>query len=497
MHFKATIRAATSSYLGALSAAATGLLSIRLATQFLSKEEFGLWSFTMQTVGYFMLLDLGVSNSVSRLFGDPLASGDRQKINSWFSLSLITLAGQGLFIVVMGMLLRPFVLKWFEIPPHLIERASDLWMAFLMIQAVSLVFKISFAILHAQNRVYWTSNLQVLGSWVGLGAFYIMVTHGWGVLSYAWSSGVAALVISLGGVWAVKKGGTRFKLSLVGVTRSEVRKLFTFASSIFVLGLASQVYFASQGLVATKLLGLEAAAILAVTARASSIAMQSIWKPFDAFNPRWQVAICSGDAQRVTREFGVMARFTILIAVTAAVFIALVNQPFVFWWTKPEYFGGLGISLFLCGFMIIQGINRCFVAPFTLTLNMRTYTLVSIGSVFIAIFLMIVLTKMFGLIGIPIGLIVGDLLFPTWYYMWKGGQHISINGFELVRKDLPYWLPVIIVAILSSVMLEKIDFQTPFIWLILSGIGAIVISSPLLWRSFSLIKSLRTEPLSK
>ena len=493
MHFKATIRATASSYLGSVSAAATGLLSIKLATHFLSQEEFGLWSFTMQTVGYFMLMDLGVANSITRLLGDPLATGDQRKVDSWFTLSLVTLASQALLILGTGLALRPYVLDWFDIPSHLLNRASDLWLAFLVIQAISLVFKLSFAILHAQNRVYWTSNLQVIGSWAGLAAFYVMLSNQCGVMAYAWSSGVAMLVTSVGGVLAVRRGGLRFKLSLAGVTRAELRKLFGFSSSIFVLGLAAQVYFASQGLVATKLLGLEAAAILAVTSRASGIAMQSIWKPFDAFSPRWQVSYCAGDTSRVTHEFELMSRFTILVAAAASSAVVIVNQPFVFWWTKPGYFGGLSLSILLGVFMLIQGINRCFVAPFTLTVRMRAYTWVSIISVGMAILLMIAFTKCFGLVGIPIGLIISDLLFPTWFYLKKGGQGININGFKVLGKDLLLWFPLLGTAFLISMLLDQLNFNSNLIWLLCSLACAATLAAPILWRAISLLRQLKRE----
>jgi O-antigen/teichoic acid export membrane protein len=491
MNFKSTIRATTSSYLGTITAAATGLISIRLATHYLTQEEFGLWSFTMQTVGYFMLMDLGVSNSVARLLGEPLGSGDPQKINSWFTLSLLTLVGQALLILGLGILLRPFVLQWFNIPSHLIGRASDLWLAFLVIQAVALVFKLSFAILHAQNRVYWTSNLQIIGSWLGLGSFFIMLVNGWGVLAYAWSSAVAMFVVSVGGILAVRRGGLRFGLSMAGVTRRDVGKLFGFSSSMFVLGLASQVYFASQGLVATKMLGLEMAAVLAVTGRAAAIAMSAIWKPLDAFAPRWQVAYCAGDVQRVSHEFEIMARFTILMAAAAAVVVGLVNQPFVMWWTKPGYFGGLGFSLLLCIFMIIQGINRCFIAPFILTLQVKSYCIVNLVSVVVAIGSMVLFTRHFGLLGIPLGLIMADLVFPTWFYLRKGGECIGVNGLRLLQKELVYVLPTACVAAVLASLLERSTITSAFAWLLIAGTCATALSLPLLWRAWGLLRQLR------
>ena len=497
MDFKATIRSAATSYIGAISAVFTGLLSLRLATHYLSQEEFGLWSFTMQTVGYFMLLDLGVANSITRLLGDPLATKDQRKINSWFTLSVVTLGLQALLIVGVGIAFRPFVLEWFNIPEHLRERASNLWLSFLLIQAVALVFKVSFAILHAQNRAYMTSTVQVIGSWVGLGTFFWMASLGWGVMSYAFSSGASVLFISLGGVLAVWRGKHRFGFSLYGINKHQISRMFGFSSSIFVIGLAIQVYFASQTLIATKILGLEAGAVLTVTGRAAGIATGMIWRPFDAFAPRWQVAYCASDYDRVTREFRLMSRFTIMLSVAAAVAMVLMNQPFVLWWTKPGYFGGQILTNLMAVFVIIQAIDRCFVSPFVLAVKMRGYTIVTLLSVACAICLMFTLTKWMGLIGIPPGLIITDLAFPVWYYMIKGGAKISVSGLHVIWEDLAYMAPAALAAVLVSLGLERISIHTNWLWLIIATGCAIVICAPLLWRAFSLLRKLKNPDITE
>lgn len=494
MHFKSTIHAAITSYFGIFTAIITGLLSIRFATQFLSTEEFGLWSFTMQTVGYLLLLDLGVSGSVARLFGEPLASGDPRKADAWFTLSLLTLTLQALLILGIGLFLCPHILHWFNIPAHLQQKASHIWIACLAIRSVSLISSLSFAILHAQNRVYWTNVIQALGTWGGLGAFAIMLWRDWGVMAYAWSTGCAAAVSIIGALLAVRRGGHRFHLSFSGVTRSNLRHLFGFSSSVFVLGLATQVYFASQGLVATKLLGLEAAAILAVTSRSTSIAISSIWKPFDSFAPRWQIAYCANDLTRVAREFSLMTRFTILITVTAAAGVALVNQPFILWWTKPEYFGGVGLTLMLSGFIVIQGINRCYCTLFPLTLRMRKYAAVNLISVAVAIGLMIVFTKWLGLAGIPTALILTDLLYPTWHYMKSGPHPLGVNGLTILLKDMWLWVPVLSLAAGGAMLLQHTHFSSYLIWLLSALACSALCSSPLLWRAFQLIRQLRENP---
>lgn len=494
MHLNSTVRTAISSYIGAFSSIAVGLLTIRIATQYLGKEDFGLWSFTTQTVGYLLLLDFGVSSSMSRLFGEPLASGDQQKINSWFTLCLLTLLCQALVILSLGLAARPLILRWFDIPSHLIEHASTLWLAFLAIRTMSLMFVIAFAILHAQNRVFWSNMIQTSGAWAGLLAFALMLWQGHGVMAYGWSTGISALVIILGSLFAVKGGKERFHLSLRDVNRNDLHHLVGFSSTVFVIGLASQVYFASHGLVATKILGLEAAAVLVVTMRVVALANTIIWKPFDAFSPRWQVAYCNRDLPRVTREFSLVARFTILLAASGAIGIAIVNQPFIYWWMKPEFFGGLILNFLLAGFVLVQGINRCFTTIFPLTLHMRGYTIVNLSSVAAAVGMMILFTKWWGLPGIPAGLILTDLLFPLWYYLCKGGNQIGVNGLKLVFQDAIIWIPLLVLSILLAILLSRVRFHSDFLWFVTAMLVATVCAAPLLWRAYGMIRELRHTP---
>ena len=493
MHLKSTVHTAVSSYIATVSSIVIGLLTIRLATQYLGKEEFGLWSFTLQTVGYLMLLDLGVSSSIARLFGEPLASGDQTRIDSWFTLCLITLLGQALLILGLGLAIRPFVLHWFNIPASMVAMASTLWLTFLCVRSASLVFTVTFAILHAQNRVFWSNIVQMTGAWAVLGSFAYMLWRGCGVMAYGWSTAIGGLVITVGGVLAVARGNNRFGLSLRGVRRHDVRHLFGFSSTVFVIGLAAQMYFASHGLIATKLFGLETAAVFAVTFRIISITTTAIWKPFDAFSPRWQIAYCNQDLPRVTREFSLVARFTIQLAAAGAIGIAIINQPFIYWWTKPEFFGGLPLNFLLAVFVMIQGINRCFTTIFPLTLRMRGYTVVNLCSVAAAVCLMILFARWWGLPGIPAGLIVADLLFPMWYYLIQGGSQIGVNGLKLLLQDAVYWLPLLALSFGIASWLARCGFHSNFQWFLVAIASAAVCASPLLWRALGIIRKLRAH----
>lgn len=492
-----TIKTAATSYLGIISTMAVVLLTVRLATTSLSREEFGLWSFTMQSVGYFLLLDFGVANSLGRLFGEPLTSGDERSANSWFTLSVLVLSLQGAVILAVGLLLRNFVLDWFAIPVMLRSQAANLWTAFLVIQAVSLIFRVNAAILYAQNRYYWMNVVTIAGAWVGLGAFYVMLRHGAGVIAYAWSSGTGFLAVGIAGSLAVACGPNRLRFSLAGIHWKQVRELFSFSSSIFVIAIAIQVYYASQGLVITKLHGLATGAIYAVTSRMPMMLMQVVWKPFDAFAPRWQVAHCAGDSDRVRREFQTMMRFTILLCFSAFIGVVLVNPSFIRWWTKPEYFGGEILTVLLALFLVTQVFNHCYATPFMLMKRMRGYTYAVCANVGVSLLLMILLCKHFGVIGVPAGLLLGDLIFGLSFFIPSSARLLSIRTWAIESADFLIVLPCAALALALSAYLNSVKFLTLFASFLISVIAAMALSAPLAWRAWSLAQKIRVKRSSE
>ena len=381
MSWRKTFHTAWTSYAAMAGTILASLLTIRLATAHLSQEEFGLWSFTLQTVGYFLLLDFGVANALGRLFGEPLASQNQAELNAWFNLAILVLSAQAALITGVGFFLRDWVIAWFNIPEPLRPEASGLLTAFLVIQAVNLVLRVNSAMLYAQNRAYLANILPVIGIWAALGVFLVMLRQGAGVMAYAWSSAIGVLIWGIVGTVAVVYGPNRFAFSLRGIHGNMIRELFLFSSAVFIIAISIQVVLVGQSLVITKMIGIAAGAVYVVTSRIPMMAMQLVWKPFDAFAPRWQQAYCDGGSDKVRHEFSTMVRISLLSAVIAAAAVVLINPAFVSWWTKPEYFGGRQLNVLLAVYLLLQTCTHCFAYAFTLQKRMRLWTMVEVVSV--------------------------------------------------------------------------------------------------------------------
>src|SRR6478735_3891045 len=85
------------------------LASIPLALHYLSLEEFGLWSMATQMIGYLSLLDLGLSNSVSRLLIDYKDRADPRAYATMLKTGALVTLIQGIVVLAVGMLLAPFL----------------------------------------------------------------------------------------------------------------------------------------------------------------------------------------------------------------------------------------------------------------------------------------------------------------------------------------------------------------------------------------------------
>jgi O-antigen/teichoic acid export membrane protein len=220
--------------------------------------------------------------------------------------------------------------------------------------------------------------------------------------------------------------------------------------------------------------------------RSSVMAAQFVWRPFDAFSPRWQIAYCKGANGRVADEFGLMTRVTLLLAFVAACGVMFFNRPFVVLWTKPEFFGGMELTIFAGIVLVLQSISRCYAAPFILSMKLRSYIWVTVGSILVGTTLMCMLSKSLGISGIPLGIIAAELIFPLWFYISKGGGILLEHAFSPVFKDLFYWLPSLI---LSGAGASLLTSHQPL------DAGQNLLLCASLWLAFSLPALLRIQHL--
>lgn len=475
------------------------LIMVSVATGSLSKDEFGLWSFIFGSIGYLLLMDFGISYAIGRLFVDPVAAKDDRALSEWLYLAFAILVVQGAAIAVVGLLVKGPVLAWFSLPENLRAEAGSLWVWCLALQGIALPLRVFPALIYAQNRVYWVNAVLVLSAWLNLGAFWLFLRHGCGVMSYAYAGAVTLASTTLLQLLIVILPKNRIRLSFVAFPFHHMRELFQFSSAIFVANIAKQVSGASQVLVLTKLLGLDSAAMYNVTVRFPQMCMMLLLKPYEAFSPRWVLAWCSGQEEKVRSEFLFMFRLTVLAVGCGSVCAMLVNPGFVNWWTKPEFFAGNQFNIWLSVSLAVAMAQQCLSFIFNMTKKIGAYTAVLLAGAAVEIGLSILLVIRFGLPGLPASTLLTSLLFVLWFHIFVGFHLLGIRKVQpLVMDAATMGLLCVVAGLLvasNPAWLAGIGLKE----LILRVLCAAAICLPLLvraWLVFERFKRARSAPLA-
>ncbi len=478
MRLRHSIYTAVFSYLQMASAGLVMLLNIPLALHFLSHEQFGLWSFTSQSLGYLLLLDFGVVQSVSRLMADPLHRGNAEEWEGWFNLLLVILMIQAVVILVFGLLLVQPILDWFKIPASLQREARQLWIMMLILNVVLLPFRLFPGILNAQNRLYLGTAGYVAGSWLGLGCFYLCLRWGCGSLSYGYAALASALVYATVPLVAVIKGPHLFRLQLRRLPWHHVRHLFSFSSAVFVIGIAVQVVFLSQSLIITKFAGLSAVAAFTVCSQLPMQLMQMIWRPYDAFNPRWQIFWCRDELSSLHSEIRRGVRLTMGLALMVATCCLAGNRWFVHIFAKASLYQGKWFDFLFTVFMLVQVWNHCLGYFFVLSKQMKQFALVVCLDSAIVLVLYIWATARFGLIGlIGIASFYSFVSVACWFIARRAPFVLRMSLGDLVREAAPGWLAAAALWLASAVLLVMIS---PANHTLLLGAEVVIITAAVL-----------------
>jgi O-antigen/teichoic acid export membrane protein len=382
------------------------LLMVRIATRSLTPEEFGLWSFVFGSIGYFLMLDFGFSYSLGRIFADPIYSGDGKALSVKFILALIVLLGQAILIAVLGIMLCEPLLHYFKISSGLREVAGRLWIWCILIQASTLPLRVFPAIIHAQNRVYLANIISGLSQVANLVIFWHLVTHGSGVMAYAYVSLMTTALTYIGYILCVFPGKNPLRLTLVWPDFTELPSIMKYGISVFASMITAQASGAAQIMILTRMLGLDAVAIYSVSSRVPMLLSSLCIKPFEAHRMEWIGLYCQKETDRMLPSIRKALQLTLILILIAIAISIIINPIFVKYWTRSNYYAGTLFNVLVPFAFIGAALGNQLNILFHITKRMKFYTIVTIAGAIIEALISIILVRKIGICGVPVATIM-------------------------------------------------------------------------------------------
>src|ERR1051326_3128828 len=186
-------RSLASGYAAIIANAGYALASVPLALHYLSKDEFGLWALVTQIGSYLLLLDLGMSSSVSRNLMDHKDHQEDGMYGSTILTGLLTGFVQGLCVAVGGVLLSFLLPGLLEVPGQYVNIFRLLVSGQCVLLGVFFVGRSMSGLLEAHQRYDISNYTQILQLGAGFGTQWLTFHWGWGLYSLLAATAVSAL----------------------------------------------------------------------------------------------------------------------------------------------------------------------------------------------------------------------------------------------------------------------------------------------------------------
>ena len=486
---KQTRWTAYSSYGVTVFGLVTSLISLKLATHYLSSTEFGLWGVLFQLMGYFYLLELGVISSMGRVFAGSIAKKSSDEASRWISTTAFIINAQGVLIFLVGALCGPFLFQFIHVDSSLASEAGQLWWGILLIHLIQTPFKPFIGILHAGNRVFYVNMIGITGQILMVVAFASFLHLGLGTRSYVWSYAMSALVTSLAYCVAARRTvSIQFSIGLKHFEMKKLKELFSFSIGLFAWNLAAQVTTAGQGVLIARFSSLSEAAGFAVTSRLAVQLAMLLQRTVEAFLPKWSLEWAGGRQQEAIKGFQGVYAATLPFLGLLLFWVILVNPPFVVWWTSEEYFLGNTTNVGMGVVAVIFTINRIMQLAFLMKMrasNMAKVT--SLGALF-EVALYFYLIPKYGTAGVPAACCLANLLWTTPIMMYGALRSIGAVVWKWNIQLLGWLVGAATAAYFLREVLVQLEVRAPVQSFVVATLVASLVSIAVIFISLRIIR---------
>jgi O-antigen/teichoic acid export membrane protein len=346
--------------------------SVPLALHYLGKEQFGLWALAQQIMGYLILLDLGVSSAVARFVADYKDDVQGGEYGSLLLTGAMVFAVQGVLIAAAGIGFSFFAPFLFAVPEALAADFRNVLIVITILAGVSVAFRSIEAPLWAFQRIDMAYTMKIITLILGFASLWIGFNCGWGIYSFAFSGIPSAFLCPAITFLVCSKNGFYPSRGQWGAPKWNVfLRVFSFGKDVFWMSLGSQFVNASQIMIISRTIGLDAAATFAIGTKAFTLFQQFTSKILESSAPALTEMFVRKEIDTLNIRFSNVIAITSFLATLGSTVLVAANTPLVNLWTSGVIHWTLPCDVLLGGLLIMTCATRCLTGLFGIIGNLR------------------------------------------------------------------------------------------------------------------------------
>ena len=407
----------------------------------LGDRIYGFWSFTLVFVGYYNLLDVGLSSAISQYICIALGRKDQAECRVVFNtaLRLQMLVGS---VALLATAVIAIATPWFCHSPSDVHLFRKVIIILGINAALGFPARVYWAVLEAQLRFdiqSWLANLALV---LRTGLIVWAILAGGGLLALAWVTLFATLPVVALQIWFARREAPWARIENRSVESKVAKNFFSYSVYTFVAYLADIVRFQLDTVVITALIGLAAVTHYKVAGVLAQYYLQIIVVSVVMLLPVLSRLHGAGDRSGIEQVFFFGTKLSCCISVFICLALIAWGKPFIAHWMGARYEDGYLPLVLLSLAVLLDVCQKSSADLLYATFNHRFYAYINCGEAILNLAFSLALARPFGIAGVAMGTLIGAFLvriaFQPWWVCKVSGFHyldyMKFLGGNLLRS---------------------------------------------------------------
>jgi O-antigen/teichoic acid export membrane protein len=460
-------------------AAAAALLLMPLIVHHLGDRIYGFWSLAGAFIGYYGLLDLGLSSAVSQYLCIAIGRKDTAESRAVFNTALSIQSVLGCIALVATTAIAAAT-PWFCRNP---ADAALFWKVIVILgvnAALSFPVRVYGGLLEAELRFDIQSGLEFLGLVLRTGLIICAILAGGGLLALAWTSLLASLPIMVLQVWFARREAPWARIGESSLDWKRTKSFFSYSVYTFVATIADTLRFQVDALVISAFIGLAAVThyrIASVFAKYYVEALMALVRLFQPILSRLHGASDRGGLEKV---FFFATKVTLCASVFICCAVIAWGKSFIACWMGAKYEDAYWPMVVLALAVFLDVCQSPSVGLLYATFEHRYYTYMNSAEGVINLVFSLALARPLGILGVALGTLIGAVVIrivaqPIIVCRVSGlsyGTYMKFLGGNLLRYGC---------LMGGTIALSEWGIRPAYFWLVSSGIWATAIYAAGSW----------------
>lgn len=375
----------------------------------LGDRWYGLWVIVGSLIGYYGLLDFGLSSANQRFIAKSLQDTDTNAVNRVISssFSLLLLLGFISLLLTVGLYIAA---------PHFTDNLNDvaIFQTLIIIMGVKTAITFPFTVFHgvltAHLRYDISSFVLLFKLILRTSLILLYLSFDYGIVTLAMVTFITELLGYFIIAFCAKKIHPTLSIALKHIDLTTIKALFNYSKYTFIAYLGDILRFKIDTLVIGKFMGLVLVTHYSIAIRLVEYIVQILESLLGSFLPIFTRLDDNNDATKIKTSFLVITEISLFLSLLIIPVIMIVGDVFIQLWMGKEYQDAYIPLLLLCLATLIEGCNKTCITLLYAKAKHSYYAKINIIEGIVNIALSLMLVQKFGLIGIALGTIIPAII---------------------------------------------------------------------------------------